>query len=107
VLAAPGPLVLATGGGAPCFHQNMALLNQSGLTLWLDVPVPELLARLRQGAASRPLLAAPNAAALEARLQTTLAARQATYAQAALRCAGAACTLEAVQQMLARYWRAA
>ena len=46
-LAAGGPpLVLATGGGTPCFHNNMALLNQAGITLWLDISVAELAARL-------------------------------------------------------------
>lgn len=104
VLAAQPRLVLATGGGTPCFHQNMALLTQSGLTLWLDVPVAELVARLQHAAPGRPLLAAlPDAAALTARLTETLAARQRFYELAALRCHGARCTLEAVLALVERY----
>ncbi len=94
VVARPGPLVLATGGGTPCFHANLAVLQAAGLTLWLDVPVPVLAARLRRGGlAKRPLLAAAPAAgptppgapdALETQLRETLVARRGFYALAQL-----------------------
>jgi shikimate kinase len=104
VLAEHERLVLATGGGTPCFHHNMDLLVQTGLTLWLDVPVAELLARLQHAAAARPLLAAlPDAAALQRRLTETLAARQQFYERAALRCYGPGCTVEAVYALVQRY----
>lgn len=93
------PLVLATGGGTPCFHRNMALLNYAGPTLWLDVPVAVLAARLPPAeVAKRPLIAAAGGA--EAWLHETLTARMKFYAQAQLRCA-AACTLPAVVAQLA------
>ena len=99
-LAAGGPpLVLATGGGTPCFHGNMALLNQAGPTLWLDVPVAELAARFApEEVAKRPLMAAAGGA--EAWLLETLAARKQFYAQARVRCS-VACTLPAVIARLA------
>ena len=93
------PLVLATGGGTPCFHGNMELLNQVGPTLWLDVTVDVLAARLPPNeVAKRPLMAAAGGA--EAWLRATLAARIQFYAQARLRCM-AACTLPAVVAQLA------
>jgi shikimate kinase len=93
------PLVLATGGGTPCFHDNMALLNRVGPTLWLDVPVDVLAARLPpEEVAKRPLMAAAGGA--EAWLRETLAARMKFYAQARLRCS-LACTLPAVVAQLA------
>ncbi|MDQ2792412.1 MAG: shikimate kinase [Bacteroidota bacterium] len=99
-LAAGGPpLVLATGGGTPCFHDNMRLLNQAGPTLWLDVPVAELAARLSAAeVAKRPLMAAAGGA--EAWLCETLLARKRFYAQARVRCS-VACTLPAVVARLA------
>ena len=86
IVARPGPLVLATGGGAPCFHDNLDTLNATGFTLWLDVPVPILAARLATAAetASRPLLAA--AGPTEKWISETLAARMQFYRQARLRC---------------------
>ena len=93
------PLVLATGGGTPCFHDNMTLLNRAGPTLWLDVPIAVLAARLApEEVAKRPLIAAAGGA--EAWLRETLKARTKFYAQARLRCA-AACTLPAVVAQLA------
>ncbi|WP_310391167.1 shikimate kinase [Hymenobacter sp.] len=88
VAARPGPLVLATGGGTPCFHGNLAVLNATGFTAWLDVPVPVLATRLAAVAetASRPLLA--TAGPSEKWLRETLGARAQFYAQARLRCSG-------------------
>ncbi len=101
VLARPAPLVLATGGGTPCFHHNLAALQAASLTLWLDVPLPELAARLATAAATapRPLLAAhPNPAAW---LAETLAHRRGFYAQARLHCAGAGCAVAVLLPQLA------
>ncbi|GAA3981612.1 shikimate kinase [Hymenobacter antarcticus] len=89
VIGRPGPLVLATGGGTPCFHDNLSILNTSGLTVWLDVPVPVLAARLAAAAetSSRPLLAAAGPPA--AWLRETLSARIRFYERARLRYAAA------------------
>lgn len=107
VATRPGPpLVLATGGGTPCFHDNLAVLQATGFTLWLDVPLPELVRRLARSRNARPLLAAakptqtPENAIFEW-LGRTLAARERFYAQARLRYAGAA-TAAAVAAALAQ-----
>ncbi|MCA8833146.1 shikimate kinase [Hymenobacter pini] len=104
VVAEHPQMVLATGGGTPCYHHNVDVLLETGLTLYLAVPIAELLRRLLSAAASRPLLATlPDAAALEKRLRETLAARQQFYDQAPLCCAAPTCSVEAVQQMIVRY----
>jgi shikimate kinase len=105
VAARPGPpLVLATGGGTPCFHDNMALLHQTGFTLWLDVPVPELVRRLLRSATKRPLLTTSAAdetpeSALFNRLHRTLADRERFYAQARLRHTGVATAATVVEAL--------
>lgn len=38
--------VLATGGGTPCFHGNMSFMNEEGETIFLDLPISEILERL-------------------------------------------------------------
>lgn len=49
--------ILATGGGAPCFFDNMDLMNQNGVTIFLNVPVEELYNKLIiKGTQKRPLL---------------------------------------------------
>ena len=49
--------VLATGGGAPCFFDNMAWMNKQGITIWLDEPLPVIAARLAPEKEHRPLIA--------------------------------------------------
>jgi len=45
-LADKKPLIIATGGGAPCFHNNMEWMNANGTTLFLNPPLNELASRL-------------------------------------------------------------
>ncbi|WP_414648008.1 shikimate kinase [Clostridium tetani] len=47
--------VVATGGGLPIFFNNMDILNKYGITIFLDVPLEELLKRNEKNN-NRPLL---------------------------------------------------
>jgi shikimate kinase len=49
--------IIATGGGAPCFHQNMDWMNENGITLYLSVSAAQLAERLYPEREKRPLLA--------------------------------------------------
>jgi len=48
-------LVIATGGGMPCFNDNMDLINDAGLSIYLKWPVSVLVERLKKSD-SRPLV---------------------------------------------------
>ena len=48
--------VIATGGGTPCFHDNMEWMNKHGLTIYLKTPTAILSERLVGQRAHRPLL---------------------------------------------------
>ncbi|MGA0555114.1 shikimate kinase [Larkinella sp. VNQ87] len=49
-------LVVATGGGMPCFHDNMAYIKKAGISIFLDVSPEELLERmLKHNQDDRPL----------------------------------------------------
>lgn len=48
--------IVATGGGAPCFNDNMRWMNENGLTVWLNPAVTEIAERLKKGMEVRPLL---------------------------------------------------
>ena len=49
--------VISTGGGAPCFFDNISWMNRQGLTIYLDTPAELLAERLRSEMEHRPLLA--------------------------------------------------
>jgi shikimate kinase len=50
-------LVVSTGGGTPCFFDNMAFIRKAGLSVFLDVSPEELLKRIKSSKKNdRPLL---------------------------------------------------
>ncbi|MGQ8335987.1 shikimate kinase [Sunxiuqinia sp. A32] len=49
-------VIVATGGGAPCFFDNMEHMNDSGACVFLDVDSDELANRLIHSKTERPLI---------------------------------------------------
>jgi shikimate kinase len=72
-------IVLATGGGMPCFGQNMDLLNQIGITFYLQRSVPELVHRLINAKRPRPLIQGKNQTELTAFIEELLPKREPFY----------------------------
>ncbi len=81
-LAEKQDVVIACGGGTPCFGDNMDLMNRSGLTIFMDTSREKLISRLRAGRRKRPLIAGLDDVALEAYVDTTLGQRRPYYEQA-------------------------
>lgn len=75
-------VIVACGGGTPCFGSNMELMNTTGLTVLLEASFPRLLERLTEGRAKRPLIAAMERDELEAYIRATLVARMPHYSKA-------------------------
>jgi shikimate kinase len=70
--------IVATGGGTFADPENRAAINRDGLSVWVDVPFDEIVARLPADG-RRPL------ASDRAQLERLFAIRQIGYAQAQLR----------------------
>lgn len=49
-------IIMATGGGAPCFFDNMDFMLQNGLVVFLDVDVKTLTERVLRQKGERPLI---------------------------------------------------
>jgi len=74
--------ILATGGGAPCFYDNMDLMNQNGVTIFLNVPVEDLFHKLViKGTQKRPLLKDLSQNELLAEITTKFNDRKKYYEQ--------------------------
>ena len=71
-------VVVATGGGTFMDPDNRVAINMDGVSVWLDVPLDELVARLPADG-RRPL------AADRAQMERLYAIRQAAYANAQIR----------------------
>jgi shikimate kinase len=75
--------VMATGGGTPCFFNNMELMNQSGKTIFLDVPASEITARLQKtNLAERPLFSKLSSDQLKDKIEWLRSQRIPYYKQA-------------------------
>lgn len=74
--------VLATGGGTPCFHENMQWMNEQGITIWIDEPIEVLVARLQPEKEHRPLIKNLSDAELKQFLTDKLVQRFPFYHQA-------------------------
>ena len=75
-------VIISTGGGAPCFFDNMAFMNEKGRTVFLDVCPDILFRRLRIAKHQRPILQNKNDEELKNFIAEALVARAPFYNQA-------------------------
>lgn len=78
-LAGREDIIIACGGGTPCFHNNMELMNHAGLTVFIDTSRECIMRRLKAGRRRRPLVAALGDSELEAYVDTTFEQRRPVY----------------------------
>lgn len=83
LLAREGGMVLATGGGTPCFHKNLYFMNLLGLTVYLKLSFEELAERLRSDN-HRPLLQGINKENMAVGLERKFAYRIPFYQKAVI-----------------------
>jgi shikimate kinase len=79
--AYPATSVIATGGGLPCFFDNMEWMNANGKTVYLKMTPRQLVSRLHNRE-KRPLLKGMDDEQLLAFIETKLAERDVFYHQA-------------------------
>ena len=77
-------VVISTGGGAPCFYDNMEMMNKTGFTVYLKVSPEELAKRLSICKESRPLLKDKTPHEMVAFISGNIEKRESYYNQAKL-----------------------
>jgi shikimate kinase len=77
-----GPLLIATGGGLPCYNDNMSLINASGFSVYLKWPASILIERLEKSE-NRPLISR-NEEDLTSYVEKLLVVRSEYYENASL-----------------------
>ena len=73
---------MATGGGTPCFFDNMDYMNQAGTTVFLNTSPLVIVDRLKRQRADRPLLAMYSDDELEFFVREHLESRLSFYLKA-------------------------
>ncbi len=77
-------ILVSTGGGAPCFFDNMLFMNTIGRTVYLKVSVDELAKRLELAKATRPVLKGRSGNELKSFITEMLEKRDPFYHQAGI-----------------------
>ena len=76
-------IILASGGGTPCFFDNMQYINNLGISVFLDIPASDLAKRIENhGKDDRPILS--GVSSLELELKQKIEQRMPFYSQAQL-----------------------
>ena len=75
-------IVLATGGGAPCFYNAMQQINRQAISVYLKLSKESLCVRLLQAKKDRPLINASTPDELRNYIEKTLEIREPIYEQA-------------------------
>jgi shikimate kinase len=93
--------IMSTGGGTPCFHDNLKIMNQSGKTIFLDVPAKEIASRLaKTNLSERPLFAKLNGDVLKDKIEFLRSQRISFYKQANFVFAGSDFLIEEIAQRI-------
>jgi shikimate kinase len=93
-------VVIATGGGAPCFFDNIDLMNRTGKTIYLDIDPEILAARLMKSKIDRPLIKGKSKQELIEFINNTLEKRDKFYKQAKFRITSQDTGLEEIIKMI-------
>jgi shikimate kinase len=76
--------VISTGGGTPCFGDNMDFMLETGLTLYLKLTPGQLKSRLSNTRGERPLIKDLNDEGLLSYIEEKLEFRERWYSRAEL-----------------------
>jgi shikimate kinase len=93
-------VVVSTGGGAPCYRDNMQKMNDSGLTIYIKLPPGALLDRLVKSKTSRPLLDGKTEGEMQKTIVELLASREPYYNRAAVIIDGHADVVDRILRIL-------
>ena len=95
-------VIVSTGGGVPCYFDNMEVMNKLGTTIYIHLTTQQLADNLRQtNISKRPILASLQNDDLETFIAENLSKRESHYLQAHHRISGT--DEEIIKQILKIY----
>ena len=88
VLKIEVPTVISLGGGTICFENNLELIKNAGLLIYIELPVKKLAERLNENKQNRPLLVSYRGNELIKEIAKKLKKKKKYYEQAELKING-------------------
>jgi shikimate kinase len=96
----PENVVISTGGGLPCYFDNMDWMKANGKVVYINLSPKTLADRLENGKEERPLLQDKHGDDLVLFIEQKLAEREKYYSQANIIADGLSLTAERLEQIL-------
>jgi shikimate kinase len=103
LIATTKDAVISTGGGVPCHNNNMQVMNEAGITLYLSAPVGALMVRISQSRTSRPLVRDKKGEELRTFITHLLELRRPYYEQAQISADALSVSAEQLERVLRNY----
>lgn len=96
----PENVIISTGGGLPCYFDNMDWMKANGKVVYIKLSPKTLADRLESGKEERPLLQDKHGDDLIAFIEQKLIEREPFYSQANIIADGLSLTAEKLEQIL-------
>ena len=96
----PDNVIISTGGGLPCYFDNMDWMKENGKVVYIKLSPKTLADRLEAGKEERPLLQDKHGDDLIKFIEQKLAEREGFYAQATIIADGLSLNAERLEQIL-------
>jgi shikimate kinase len=96
----PDNAIVSTGGGLPCYFDNMEWMKSNGKVVYIKLSPKTLADRLETGKEERPLLQDKHGDDLVIFIEQKLAEREGFYTQANIIADGLSLTAERLEQIL-------
>lgn len=93
-------IVIATGGGAPCFFDNIDMMNNTGTTIYMNIDPAILADRLMHSKTERPLIKGKSKEELTDFIDEMLKKRSPFYSQAKFEITEPDIELEVIQNLI-------
>ncbi len=100
--AYPENAVVSTGGGLPCFFDNMDWMNAHGKTVYIQLSPKTLMDRLEKGKAKRPVLQGKQGDELLDFITFKLSEREPYYLQAQYIANGIDMSVEYLERLITK-----
>lgn len=98
-------VVISTGGGTPCFYNNMSLINQHGFSIYIRMHVKSLYNRLIDSKKKRPLLADKSAEEIMDHISKQLTERESFYLKSNLVIKGESMGINKLVESITNYMK--
>lgn len=93
-------IIISTGGGLPCFHKNMELIKENGISIYLNMSPQSIIHRINNSKKKRPLLQDKSPEELKTYIETLLKQREIFYNQATLTIKGESINIKEIQDKI-------